>query len=181
MYTEIKRKLTLTVVKEMYLFISFYYFTHSVLWVIEDPLLYIWSDNDTHSLTGSPMNNPFVLPPIRKWRVGCPLKQWAAQWTGSAHCLCKLIIISAHGLHMGSSVGRSCPLTFNLIIISDHGLAAHGQLRLLDYIVGSSVGSSNLNAEVVVGSGQLQHRLIIIMPVNNNHTVVANASWEEIW
>ena len=49
-------------------------------------------------------------------------KQWAAQWTGAAHCLCKLIIISAHGLHMGSSVDRSCPLTFNLIIISDHGL-----------------------------------------------------------
>ena len=60
--------------------------------------------------------------PIRKWKVGCPLKQWAAQWTGAAHCLCKLIIISAHGLHMGSSVGRSCPLTSNLIIISDHGL-----------------------------------------------------------
>ena len=77
---------------------------------------------------------------------------------------------------MGSSVGRSCPLTFNLIIISDPG-----QLRLLDYIVGSSVGSSNLIAEVVVGSGQLQHRLIFIMPVNNNHTVVANASWEEIY
>ena len=102
--------------------------------------------------------------------MGCPLKQWAAQWTGAAQCLCKLIIISAHGLHMGNSVGRSCPLTFNLIIISDHG-----QLRLLDYIV----GSSNLIAEVVVGSGQLQHRLIFIMPVNNNHTVVANASWEK--
>ena len=50
---------------------------------------------------------------------------------------------------MGNSVCRSCPLTFNLFIISDHW-----QLRLLDYIVGSSVGSSN--AEKVVGSWQLQ-------------------------
>ena len=58
-------------------------------------------------------------------------------------------------------------------------MAAHGQLILLDYIVGSSVGSSNLIDEVVVASGQLQHRLIFIMPVNNNHTVVANASWEK--
>ena len=102
--------------------------------------------------------------PIQKWKVGCPwaarvlhmgcpLTQWAAQWTGAAHCLCKLIIISAHGLHMGSSVGRSCQLTFKFITISDHG-----QLRLLDYIVGSSVGSSNLITEKVVGSGQLQHR-----------------------
>ena len=53
---------------------------------------------------------------------GCPLKQWAAQWTGAAHYLCKLIIISAHGLHMGSSVGRSCPIAFKIFIISDHGL-----------------------------------------------------------
>ena len=30
---------------------------------------------------------------------------------------CPLIRISAHGLHMFSSVGRSCPLTFNLLII----------------------------------------------------------------
>ena len=54
--------------------------------------------------------------------MGCPLKQWAAQWTGAAHYLCKLIIISAHGLHMGSSVDRSCPLTSNLFIISYHWL-----------------------------------------------------------
>ena len=60
--------------------------------------------------------------------MGCPLKQWEAQWTGATHYSCKLIIISAHGLQMGSSVGRKCPLTFNLFI-SDHG--AHGQLRLL--------------------------------------------------
>ena len=33
--------------------------------------------------------------------MGCPLKQWAVQWTGAAHCLCELIIISAHGLPMG--------------------------------------------------------------------------------
>ena len=74
--------------------------------------------------------------PIRKWKVGCPwvahvlhtgcpLKQWAAQWTGTAHYLCNLIIISARGLPMGSSVG-----------------------------------SSNLSAEKVVGSGQLQHRFL---------------------
>ena len=53
--------------------------------------------------------------------VGFPLQQGAAQWTGAAHYLCKLVIISAHGLHMGSSVGRICPRTFKLIIISDHG------------------------------------------------------------
>ena len=68
--------------------------------------------------------------------MGCPLKQWAAQWTGAAHCLCKRIIISAPGLHMGRSVGRSCPLTFNLIIISYHGLP-----RLLDYKLYTTLNS----------------------------------------
>ena len=100
---------------------------------------------------------------------------------------------------VGSSVDRSCPLFmwthYNICPWAAHGQlsgqelpnnvqshyniwpwAAHGQLRLLDYIVGRSVGSSNFIAEVVVGSGQLQHMLIFIMPVNNNHTVVANAS-----
>ena len=74
-----------------------------------------------------------VTLPIRKWKVDCtwaahvlqmdlPLKQWAAQWIGATHCLYKLIIIYAHWLHMSSSVGRTCPLTFNLIIIPDHWL-----------------------------------------------------------
>ena len=34
-----------------------------------------------------------------------------------------LIIISAHGQHMGSSVDRICPIALNLFIISDHGLS----------------------------------------------------------
>ena len=116
-----------------------------------------------------------LLLPLRKWKVGCTwaahvlhlgctLKQWAAQWTGAAHYLCKLIIISARVLHIGSSVGRSCPLTFNFIIISDHG-----QLRLLDYKMGSSVGSSNLITEKVGGSGQLQHRLSSCLWIITTH------------
>ena len=56
-------------------------------------------------------------------------EKWAAQWTGAVHYLCKLIIISARGLHMGSSVGRSCPLTFKIFIISDH-LLLIGIVRL---------------------------------------------------
>ena len=68
--------------------------------------------------------------PIWKWKVGCPwaahvlqvgcpLKQWVAQWTGAAHFLCNLIIISAHGLHMGSSVGRSCLLTCDPGVVTE--------------------------------------------------------------
>ena len=41
---------------------------------------------------------------------------------GSATCLCKLIIISAYGLHIFGSVGRSCPLPLKLILISAHWL-----------------------------------------------------------
>ena len=72
--------------------------------------------------------------------MDCPLKQWAAQWTAASHCLWKLIILSSQGLYLGVSVGRSCPITFNLIVIP------HGQLKLLYDIV----GSSNFNAEKVV-------------------------------
>ena len=55
---------------------------------------------------------------------------------------------------MGNSEGRSGPLTFDLVIISNHGLPL-GSLDCLYYIVGNSVGSSNLIDEKVEGSGQL--------------------------
>ena len=49
-----------------------------------------------------------------KWAAqGQPMGWQLKQLTETAYYLCKLIIISAHGLHMG----WTCPLTFNLIII----------------------------------------------------------------
>ena len=94
--------------------------------------------NESYVLFLKPLNTKYR--PIRKWKVGCPwaahvlhtgcqLKQWSAQWTGAAHYLCKLIIISTHELYMSSSVGRSYPLTFNLFIISNHGLHTGCQLK----------------------------------------------------
>ena len=91
---------------------------------------------------------------------------------------------------VGSSVNRSCPL-YMLTHYNICPWAAHGQLSGQElstnfqshynksdhglpmdssdcfYIVRSSVVSSNLNASKVVGSGQLQHSYVFIMPVNN--------------
>ena len=110
--------------------------------------------------------------------MGCPLKQWAAQWTGAAHCLCQLIIISAHGLHMGSSVDRSYPLTFNLIIISDHGLPmGSSDCQTTQWAVKWAAPTLSLRNQWAVGNSNIGfHHASEI-----NYTVVVSASWEDIY
>ena len=99
---------------------------------------FICMGNHTKMKSGLHMDSPCAA----HW----PLWQWAAQWTGAAHYLFQRIIISAHGLH------TLLPTYFQ----SHYNIwpwAAHRQLRLLNYIV----GSSNLNDEKEVGSGQFIH------------------------
>ena len=69
-------------------------------------------------------------------------------------------LFAAHGPPteaVGISVDRNCPLTFNLMIISDHGCQLAAQTVILDS--GQLSGQlQNLNAEKVVGSMLLEHR-----------------------
>ena len=63
-------------------------------------------ENEKWAAHGQPMCCPWAAHVLH---MGCPLKQWAAQWTRAAHYLCKLIIISAPGLPMGSA---DCKITY---------------------------------------------------------------------
>ena len=133
----------------------------------------------TSSQRGSPFTTYFC--PALESLLGIPYEneKWAAH------------VLPTEAV--GSSVDRSCPLFmythYNICPWAAHcqlsrqelptnfqslyniwPWAAHRQLRLLDYIVGSSVGSSNLNAEKVVGSGQLQHRFSICLRIITIHS-----------
>ena len=61
---------------------------------------------------------------------------------------------------MGSSVGKSYPLTFKLVtnIISDHGLPMDSSDCYITLWAASSLGSYIIDTEKVVGSGHGEKR-----------------------
>ena len=76
---------------------------------VYDSADYIHRLNDTHTKN-------------EKWAAHGLLTEAVGSLVDRSCPLCKLIKISAHGLHIGNSGGRSGQLTFNIVIISNHGL-----------------------------------------------------------
>ena len=106
--------------------------------------------SDTKMKSGLPMGSPCAAQGLPTEAVGSSVDRSFPFFMYTHYNICPW---AAHGQLSGQELPTNFRSLYNIL-----PWAAHRQLKLLDYIVGSSVGSSDLNTEKVVGSGQLQHR-----------------------